>query len=552
MSIYVEKRTITKKLEAVLDVLDVSLEGMYTREDADRLIKKLLETGSKSNRPSILKRLFTIFDAIGVTYEKGRENEYYVNLVEKTDFPVFSQIEERFLYALYLIYDKYLSPEDYMRRIVDKLSVDNWKEDTLRVRILKQFIKYGNYLVDAGFGGRLYIQSYVKTTLGVKKVNDDDVLINVDDGVFDALGAAAKPQKKPEGKFGLLKLADDLASGKFRTGGATKKGLYLFAMVYGMTYYSGQGEFTDYDTDIELNLFTDYYANNLMRYVSDAYKTNLCEYELDPTGVGINYKNFAEMIYIYYISSDFSSQEKIKLSSEMIDRVASSEFDYELAKSPVDTQETVLFRNRFFYSNNMESSELLELGEAEFEQYMCQNYNHNTTIMDPISGKSHVVGVLQLESEHNTAYEVYTQLLEDLEYEDVELENCNYGLWFAEEDQFKESSRERLLAINPSAKTEKIDDFVSILHGVNSFMGYKTMKITDASSVTRTSIIVAYYYYYNAINLDKDGISSFNELFEDFKQGVDELLEEAFYQPFSGKNIFDVLVAFSSYAYLSV
>ena len=51
----------------------------------------------------------------------------------------------------------------------------------------------------------------------------------------------------------MLKLADDLSDGKFRSGGATRKGLYLFAMVYGMTYCPGgenSGELFDYETDI--------------------------------------------------------------------------------------------------------------------------------------------------------------------------------------------------------------------------------------------------------------------------------------------------------------
>lgn len=535
MSINVGKRTITKKLETVLDGLDISLQNMYTREDAERILGRLLVAGNKSNRPSILKSLFTLLDSLGVSYERGRENEYYEKLVKDADFPEFSQIEEKFLYVLYRIYDQYLSPADYMLRIVNKLSVDDWNSDTLRLRILKQFIKYGNYLVDAGYGGRKYIHDVIKGVLGAKKITEVDVLNNLGDEIFGALDDASKPQKKPEGKYGLLKLADDLATGKFRTGGATKKGLYLFAFVYGMTYYSGQEEFSSYDTDIELNLFSDYYANNLMRYVSEAYQNNLCEYELDPVGQGINYKNFAEMIYIYYLSRDYSPQEKIKLSGEMIDRVVLSGLEGESLRVRESSQETVLFRNRFFYNNQIDYEDILGLPEDDFEMYICMHYNHNTTVRDLTSGKSHVVGVMQLEAEQNTAYSVYKRLLEDLEYEEVELKNCNYGLWFSDIDDYRGNS-----------------DFTAILHGVNSFLGYKTMNISDAASVTRTSIIAAYYYYYNAVNLDKDSISSFSELFEDFKQGVDELLEEAFYQPFNGKNIFDMLVAFSSYAYLSV
>lgn len=87
-------------------------------------------------------------------------------------------------------------------------------------------------------------------------------------------------------------------------------------MVYGMTYYSGFGsERKDFKSDLEINLFRDYYTNNLIRFISDSYKENLNEYELDPSGQGINYKNFAEMIYLYYISKDCSAEDKVRLSA---------------------------------------------------------------------------------------------------------------------------------------------------------------------------------------------------------------------------------------------
>ena len=90
----------------------------------------------------------------------------------------------------------------------------------LRLRILKQFIKYGNYLEDAGFRGRAAIQKYVGRRTN-KKVQENDVLTDLDDGVFDVLGGASKAQRRPNGTYGLLKAADDLASGKFRMGGTT-------------------------------------------------------------------------------------------------------------------------------------------------------------------------------------------------------------------------------------------------------------------------------------------------------------------------------------------
>lgn len=570
----IKKRTITRRLDAVLDGLDETLEGLYTKSDVDRVINRLISVGSKSNRPSVLRVLFNMFDSLGIEYEKGMDNQYYIDLVNSSDIPAFEQIEEKFIYALYSVYDKYLSPEDYMLRIVEKLSSDDWNEDSLRVRILKQFIKYGNFLSDAKFGGKRYIQDYVKEKCNKEKIDKDEIVNQVDDGVFAVLESAEKSQKKPDGKYGLLKLCDDLAGGKFRTGGATKKGLYLFAMVYGMTYYAGDKEFdeTQYSTDIELNLFCDYYANNLMRFLTEAYNGKLCEYELDPSGQGINYKNFAEIIYIYYLASPYSSEKKIKKASEMIDEVASSS-----VTSPsniVEEKGTAYYKNKLYASDDVFCEDLLKLSEEKFKEYVINNYDHSTKVIDDVTGKTHVVGVMQLETEQNTAFNVYKQLLEDLTYEGLKLENCNYGLWFADVAEFKKNGTERLLQRYPALDKNKLDDFIDLLLGVNSFLGYtadekdsnqnedqehsevsriktKALYVSDSSNISRTSIIVAYYYYYNAVNLDADSISSFKDHFSDFKQGLDELLNEAYYQPFSGKNIFDVLVAFSSYAYLS-
>ena len=155
-----------------------------------------------------------------------------------------------------------------------------------------------------------------------KKPKESDVLSELDDGIFEFLESASKSQKKPDGKYGLIKTADDLASGKFRMGGATKKSLYLFAMVFDMTYYTGSDvERFDPSTDVEYNLFKKYYTNNLMRFITEAYQKNLSEYEIDPSGQGINYKNFAEMVYLYYISRPLDHAEQIKASSTMIEEI---------------------------------------------------------------------------------------------------------------------------------------------------------------------------------------------------------------------------------------
>ncbi len=570
------KGTITRRIDSVLDGLQSEFKSLCDRADFENKIEALRIAGAKSDRSSKLRKLFDMFDMCGIEYERGKDYAYYEELVRNADLPSFSEIEDRMLLALFSIYEDYPSPEDYMRRIVDRLCYeeDGWENDTLRVRILKQFIKYGNYLADAGYSGRKTICDYVKEKTG-QKTTDEITLAILDDGIFDGLETATKAQKKPNGKFGLLKMADDLASGKFRAEGATKKSLYLFAMVYGMTYYSGDEDtagIIDFRTDIETNLFRDYYANNLMRFISDVYMGRLCEFEVDPSGQGINYKNFAEMIYLYYISKDYSPQAKIRLSSEMIKRVQNSQLKQ--GKKDTDTiGGTVFYRDLF-------SEDILSKPESEFEKFICENYDCDTyagSYETKDGTKDQKIGPIQIETEQNSAFAEYQAILKALVKRGVALENCNYGLWFTDVAAFRKKGYENLCGRIAEIDRDKFNEFMELLLGINNFIGYtvdetvssqnseqewnepskmktKALYVESPAAVTRTSMIVAYYYYYNAVHEnDADGRwKNFEEVFNNFKRDIDPKLEAAYYQPLSGKNIFDVLVTFSSYAYLNV
>ena len=570
------KGTITRRMDSVLDGLQSEFRSLCDKADFEGKIEALKKAGDKSDRSSKLRKLFDMFDMCGIEYERGKDNAYYEELVRNADLPSVSEIEDRMLLALFSIYEDYPSPEDYMKRIIDRLCYeeDGWENDALRLRILKQFIKYGNYLADAGYSGRKTICDYVKEKTG-QKITDEIVLAELDDGIFDGLETATKAQKKPDGKFGLLKMADDLASGKFRAEGATKKSLYLFAMVYGMTYYSGDedtAEIIDFRTDIETNLFRDYYANNLMRFISDVYRGRLCEFEVDPSGQGINYKNFAEMIYLYYISKDCSPQDKIRLSSEMIKRVQ----DSQLKQGKLGTDAiggTVFYRDLF-------CEDILSKPESEFEEFICENYDCDTyagSYETKDGTKDQKIGSIQMETEQNSAFAEYQAILKALVKRGVALENCNYGLWFTDVAAFRKKGYENLCDRIAEIDREKFSEFMELLLGINNFIGNtvdetvssqnseqewnepskmktKALYVESPAAVTRTSMIVAYYYYYNAVheNDADDRWKNFEEVFNNFKRDIDPKLEAAYYQPLSGKNIFDVLVTFSSYAYLNV
>jgi len=572
-TMYKAQATITRRLESAMDGLQSEFRALCDRQDFERKLEALKAADSRSDRSSKLRSLCDMFDLCGIAYERGRDYAYYERLVKKSDIPTSVEIADRMLIALYHRYEDYPAPEEYMQRMVDRLCrpEDDWGHDSLRLRILKQFIKYGDYLRDAGYGGRKAIRDYVRAK-GIRISSDADVLDGLDDGVFNFLITAKKAQKKPGAIFGLLKTADDLASGSFRVEGATKKSLYLFAMVYDMTYYSGNDsarEFIDPETDIEINLFRDYYCNNLMRYISETYRKRINEYEPDPSGQGINYKNFAEMIYLYYIAREYSPLEKIRLSSQMIGRVQRRQFK----RGKLDSRAaggTAFFRNIF-------SEDILSMSEDQFESFICSHYDCDTYAGSyEAAGKTKDMKTseIQMETEQVSAFNVYRSILSALKDTGIAPENCNYGLWFTDVAAFRKKGYGKICDRHADIDPDQFDEFIELLFGINSFAGVtaeeeaavsggshekpepsvmktRALFISDASAMTRTSLIVAYYYYYNAFyeNDPRFKWMSFEEVYNHFKQHIDEKLAAAYYQPLSGRNIFDVMIAFSAYAY---
>ena len=582
------KGTITRRMDAVLTGLQFDFRALCDIRDFESKLKALQEAGNQSDRGSKLRALFDMFDLCGIPYEKGQDNAYYENLIRTSEIPTSSEIEDRMLDALYKRFREYPTPEQFMTRLVDRLSFpeDHWENDTLRLRILKQFMKYGNYLTAAEIGGKTAISCYVKEKSGLEKPSAEQMLQLVDDGVFQVLdrsktNAAApdekqapaeqkqtKNQKKDaKRKVELLRIADDLASGKFRTEGSTRKTLYWFAIVYKMTYYSGEGDYVD-ARDMEEKLFRDYYTNNLMRFVTDAYRGKSGEFEIDPSGQGINYKNYSEVVYLYYLCSDYAPQEKIKRACKMIARIQKSQ----LKQGRPETSKQFGTKHYRSYLKgddiaDVPSEEVLRLSEDDFEAFLCNHYNCDTydgQYKTKTGMKDKIMSPIRLESEQNSAFLEYNKLVKQLKSMGYDLKDCSYGLWFADVDAFRMKGYQNICDRNPEIDRDEFGRFMELLFSINSFMRGKgggkargkqtALSVSSAKEITRTSLIVAFYYYYNALH-ENDSISEwkrFEEVFRNYETALNPVLDSANYQRLSGKNIFDVLVVFSSYAYLNI
>ena len=116
-----------------------------------------------------LPKLYAMLDDCRISYEQDKDNTYYEKLInEKQSSKEFDGewLEDSMVLYLYERFDGYSTPAKYMDRIIRRLQKEEdqekWGLDSLRLRILKQFIKYGNYLNDVGYGGRLTIKKWVQ------------------------------------------------------------------------------------------------------------------------------------------------------------------------------------------------------------------------------------------------------------------------------------------------------------------------------------------------------------------------------------------------------
>lgn len=341
----------------------------YCREDLLELHKDMLDVRGRSAYASRRADLVTALADCGVSCGPDADDHTLLTLVEQVDDR--RTIEARLLQELHGIYREFPTSEDVMTRLVRRLADPGFSGDPVRLAILKQFVKYTDYNTAPVI--KLARERYGLT---VAQTKDMDALLGaMDDGIFAVLETFRdmnKQQKRDaRRKYALLRLADDLAHGWFRTNGKTKTDLYMFAFAFGMTADTGAvGDVYDPERDVEKNLFRDYYQDNLLRYIAEGYAENLTEFEAEPSGEGINYKNFAEVIYLYYLRlpwQQMDAREKIRRAEKMIDRCV------QRAKEAPDRRRPEMMITDDY--RDMFAGEIWALDEEDLEEYLLENYD---------------------------------------------------------------------------------------------------------------------------------------------------------------------------------
>ncbi len=651
-----EGTQFTHYMQTVMDDVFDRIKTFYCREDVERKLQELMQQYKKkqSGYHSRLRELREMCKACGIDLAALCAEESMAAELEKV--PARKDLRKSLLMELHNIYLEFPASSRFMERLVRRRLDGEFASDSLRLAILKKFLRDTDYNTQSVLSlaeSRLNAgeQAEYAALKGSKK--RAFLISHIDDGIFEALNSDVEPlswlrflmkhirgnaadgfafspalsaafggegrplsllafleekleqgcaadaagligsaekefcaylkqftyvkkkAKDPAKAMGtkdeiyrqakkdflkpmkkataLLKLADDLASGKFRVNGATKEQLYIFAVAFDMS--AGQ-ENTDESRDIEKNLFHDYYNDNLLRYVLDEeYIRNTTNYENEPSGEGINYKNYVELIYLYYLSKHplMSAREKLERIQSTIERCAKAAKELPGAVEKAPTERTVFFKEDYLRS-------MLQISDEEqLVDYICSRcYVYNP---------SHSSARISYASNRNTASAMYKELSERMleeypeffgsMYDNVELNN---GLELAPlmEQLRLENSEDK----NFVGSVLEDSSFITLLDRLDKKLHTKKRRIMslvkssrqDAAECTRTELISLYYCYFRFVleELAEDfGIMDLPSLYREFcegdgiRPGINHYLSEARFQTISPKNAYDMFVVFS-------
>ncbi len=514
---YSEKE-ITRVMQNELQKFNKEFQKLYTREHVLLQIMDLEKLVGKSSYNSKLFSVKKILTSAGIDCSKFKTLNDYKKAA--TTFCSEEEFNSILIGKFYKLYQSFPKSQNFIERLVRRLGDDEFRSDSVRLAIVKQFIKYTDYGTMPV--KNLVLSSCEKKSSMSKKEKTQYVLENIDESVFDILESSLTPENRR--KYTLLKLADDLANARFRTNGRTRNDLYAFAMAFKMTCFVDlPGQIYDKRTDIEKNLFFDFYNDSLFRYISEDYCLNSTNFEAEPTGEGINLKNFAEVVYIYFmLKTEYTVSERLKKAEEIIKACALSKEEESFAILPT-ALDSMTFAEQV-------TNEVFTKNEDELVEYICKNYTVPVKgcLDDEFSEKKNK---FTFASNQNTAYERYRYYIDEVS------QYLNFD------------GRESILSIETDFLEGDFledEDFIKLIDTMNQMLRLTARsKGETQKEVTRTKLLVVFAHHF-ACTREFQHLS-LPEFFELFSSQANKLLVECRYQTISANNIFDYLLIVALY-----
>lgn len=556
-------RAITIRMNGIESEFQDQFTNLYCKRDFQILLRQA-ERAEPDRRPFILSKLARMLNDIGQKCEYGRSVSYYEKRILNLTIPADADaLNQRLVDALYNIYATYPQPDDFMQRIVEQLDAGGSKADSLQLRILKRFMETVNVKEN---------KKYYSETLAKKEAAD------IDESIFDVLDANSTEKCDC---IHLVQAAYNLAKGNFVSPVTTKELLFLFAFAYDMRYYTSMDD-DNYvlQKDIEKNLFEDYYCDNLTRYIYSEDGGKSGNSDKEPSGIGINPKNYIDVIFIYYLNVEgMEPSQRVARFYTMINKVKDawkSKYDYvETRKSTYENVPTGTYRNKI-------QAILNGMDEDAFERYLLDNYYCDVryTYTNKKTGKIHEgsKGPFELQFAVNSAYTQYCEIL-DLIRDVLDLpvhtdlskidhrtikdvaEGEKFDSMFTDENDvviMRVSELEQNVPCSDmkyfkslASNGNNLAEFLLIIKNIEKRLNpYEAIGVTNAMSVTRTKLIAAYYHYYcleTSLDDNGDTWKSFKDVYDDMSSCINAYLDDAGYQRISSKNLYDVFVMFFAY-----
>lgn len=217
---------------------------------------------------------------------------------------------------------------------------------------------------------------------------------------------ARKGLEKRGENWELLRLCNDFSQGWFRTNnGATRIYLYYFAIMFDMTVSFEGSDRPRPDTDMEKCLFEDYYNDNLIRFLDSRAASS--SFEREPAGDGINYKNYVEAVFLYYLHHKDPALSPAQ-------RIARAERTVELCQSAARAarQEDLIQESYNIPTQQykkMVVEQMFALEESQIPGFVADNF-----YVLPNAAERQLYRI-QMAGEQNTAFALACEILEELE-----------------------------------------------------------------------------------------------------------------------------------------
>lgn len=449
-----------------------------------------------------------------------------------------------------------------------------------KLLILKQFIKvfgWGEGVADTDEGRRGMpikspeLQKYIKEKYDGSK---EEASINIDETIFSEFQNAKHR--------GLFIVADRLANSKFGYTQFVREDIYIFSIAFKMSFSSDvrsniSVNDNDYETDIRKNLFFDYYCENLFNIDLNAKRSKRSskdEKEAERSnrrkyipGYGPNYRNYVEMIYIYFIErNDLSELKKLQNAKKLIKECRKSGKSIEILDKD-DNDDLIYFQPTEYYRTTL-FNEIKNKDYNDFKKYILENFVckvENTEELD--EERDRTISRMNVGAAHVTAADFYSNLLMSfekknkdvyfkkdkarIEYtgEDNRLHNLldqfndlceNENVlrrWYSSLDNAYHNSqlREGILEYDEHIVVNRTDLEVLLID-------YLTVKLSELTANRKTEILSNFKSFYDYAANGSE-FSILNNLYS----GISSVLSACGYQEICSKNIFDIMLIYVTY-----